>query len=73
MLTAASNKKITNRAPSDYLKDVEQELGADLQKSLDANFVSTAAFEAAKRDDYPGFLGERSKTLTGAISALTGW
>ena len=23
MLTAASNKRITNRAPSDYLKDVE--------------------------------------------------
>ena len=30
MLTAASNKRITNRAPSDYLKEVKKELGANL-------------------------------------------
>ena len=37
MLTATSNKKITNRAPSDYLKDVEQALGEHLKGALEAN------------------------------------
>jgi hypothetical protein len=31
MLTAARNKRITNRAPSDYLKEVVAALGAELR------------------------------------------
>jgi len=73
MLTAASNKKITNRAPSDYLKEVESAMGSQLQTALDANLISPAAFAAAKSDNYQLFLTERSKTLNSAVSALTGW
>src|SRR4029077_11623846 len=50
MLTAASNKKITNRAPSDYLKEVESAMGSQLQTALDATLISPAAFAAAKSD-----------------------
>ena len=39
MLTAASNKVITNRAPSDYLKQVETQLGSRLGDVLKANLI----------------------------------
>jgi hypothetical protein len=73
MLTAASNKRITNRAPSDYLKEVVAALGARLNEVLASNLISPAAFQAAMADDYDAFLSERSKTVASAISALTGW
>jgi hypothetical protein len=73
MLTAASNKRITNRAPSDYLKEVVVALGSKLDEVLAANLISPAAFEAAMSDDYDAFLVERSKTITAAVSVLTGW
>jgi hypothetical protein len=73
MLTAASNKRITNRAPSDYLKEVVQALGPKLDEVLASNLISPEAFKAAMNDDYDTFLAERSKTITAAISSLTGW
>jgi hypothetical protein len=73
MLTAASNKRITNRAPCDYLKDVKVALGDRLSEALAANLISTTAFEAALADDYDAFLSERSKTIDKAVSQLTGW
>jgi hypothetical protein len=73
MLTAASNKRITNRAPSDYLKDVKAALGSRLAEVLSANLISDKAFDAALADNYDAFLSERSKTLDQAVSQLTGW
>jgi hypothetical protein len=73
MLTAASNKRITNRAPSDYLKEVVAALGSKLDEVLAANLISPRAFQAAMADDYDVFLVERSKTITAAVSVLTGW
>jgi hypothetical protein len=73
MLTAASNKKITNRAPSDYLKEVEQALGSQLTQALEANLISATAFAAAKNDNYEIFLAERAKTLNSTVAKLTGW
>jgi hypothetical protein len=73
MLTAASNKRITNRAPSDYLKEVAVALGSKLDEVLFANLISQAALDAAMADDYDAFLVERSKTITAAISELTDW
>jgi hypothetical protein len=73
MLTADSNKKISNRAPSDYLKDVEANLGANLKVALEANLISDAAYAAAKMDDYDTFLAERAKTIYARTRELTGW
>jgi hypothetical protein len=73
MLTAASNKRITNRAPSDYLKEVKKGLGANLDKVLSSNLISPAAFEAAMNDDYDTFLAERAKGIATVMSGLTGW
>lgn len=73
MLTAASNKRITNRAPSDYLKEVSQALGPKLNEVLASNLISTEAFKAALADDYDGFLAERAKTIQQMVSTLTDW
>lgn len=73
MLTAASNKRITNRAPSDYLKEVEKAHGPKLEKVLSSNLITVAAFEAAMKDDYDTFLAERATAITTAVSKLTGW
>jgi hypothetical protein len=73
MLTAASNKRITNRAPSDYLKEVKKELGGNLDKVLARNLITHEAFEAAMQDDYDKFLDERAKGIASAVSSLTGW
>jgi hypothetical protein len=73
MLTAESNKKISNRAPSDYLKDVEAALGEHLKVALESNLVSDAAYAAAKMDDYDAFLQERAKTIYMRSKELTRW
>ncbi|MFC0407446.1 GmrSD restriction endonuclease domain-containing protein [Roseomonas elaeocarpi] len=73
MLTADSNKKFSNRAPSAYLKDVEEKLGSNLKAALDANLISDAAYAAAMADDYDDFLRERAKTIHQRCRELTGW
>jgi hypothetical protein len=76
MLTSDSNKKISNRAPSDYLRDVEeaaQNVGADVQDWLDLNLISSEAFGAAKSDDFERFLSLRAQTIQARILGLTGW
>jgi hypothetical protein len=73
MLTAASNKRITNRAPSDYLKELVVALGTKLDEVLATNLITPAAFKAAMADDFDAFLSERSKAISSAISKLTGW
>ena len=69
MLTASSNKIITNRAPSDYLKDVRAHLGSNLETALSANLISQAAFSAALADDYETFLNERAKTIQETVGS----
>jgi hypothetical protein len=73
MLTSDSNKKISNRAPSDYLKDVEAALGDHLEAALDSNLISMEAFTAAKADDYDAFLRARAETIYQRTKALTLW
>jgi hypothetical protein len=73
MLTAASNKRISNRPPSDYLKEVEDKLGDQLKSALEANLISDAAYAAASVDDYQTFVSERAKTIHSRTLELTGW
>lgn len=73
MLTSASNKSISNRAPSDYLRDVSEAAGPNLSKWLDSNLISRAAYEAAMLDDFETFLKERRETIHSAILRLGNW
>lgn len=73
MLTSVSNKQISNRPPSDYLKDVEKAAGNNLDEWLASNLISDKAFKAALKDDYDTFIEERSLTIDSRVSQLTGW
>ena len=73
MLTSASNKRISNRAPSAYLAEVEAAAGGDLPAWLEANLISQEAFEAAKADDFGRFLSVRAETLHRVLLPLAGW
>jgi hypothetical protein len=73
MLTSASNKRISNRPPSDYLQEVEAALGDRFENAMAANLISPRAVEAAKDNDYGAFLKERSFAIDAAMSELTGW
>jgi hypothetical protein len=76
MLSSDSNKKISNRAPSDYLRDVEEaakNAGADVQVWLELNLISPGAFEAAKADDFERFLSLRAQTIHENVLGLAGW
>lgn len=71
MLTSGSNKKISNRAPSEYLKDVASVAGSDLERWLSSNLISMEAYQAALHDDYDRFLRIRAQTLDNALDEKT--
>lgn len=73
MLTSISNKQITNRPPSDYLRAVKSAAGQNLSSWLEFNLISEVAFRAALEDDYDTFIEERSKTIDNHVSLLTNW
>jgi hypothetical protein len=73
MLTSASNKTISKRAPSDYLKDVAAAAGANLNQWLSSNLISEAAYDAALADDFDTFLRERRSTINDEILKLGAW
>jgi len=76
MLTSDSNKKISNRAPSDYLRDVQEAAkaaGANVQSWLDQNLISPEAFGAAKADNFEQFLSLRARTIHAHVLGLAAW
>ena len=73
LLSSTSNKTITNRPPSDYLKDVVAAAGTKLDNWLESNLISRPAFDAAMKDDFQAFVTERSKTIDSIVAGLTDW
>jgi hypothetical protein len=73
MLTAASNKEVSDRPPSDYLKQVAKSAGSKLEEWLSSNLISTECFEAAMRDDFDQFSQLRAGVIHDAVWARTGW
>lgn len=73
MLSSASNKHISNTAPSVYLAEVEAAAGANLTEWLTSNLISEAAYAAAKADDFDTFLMERAKSIHAELLPKAGW
>jgi hypothetical protein len=73
LLTSASNKTISKRAPSDYLRDMEVSAGANLTDWLKSNLISQAAYHAAKKDDFELFVSIRAEDIHKAVSQHTNW
>jgi hypothetical protein len=73
MLTSASNKTVSDRAPSVYLKEVEKAAGSNLKEWLSSNLITEACFEAGRSDDFGKFISLRADVIHNAIWAKTGW
>lgn len=73
MLTSVSNKKISGRPPSEYLKEVQTAAGTQLNDWLAVNLISQQAYAAALVDDYERFLKYRAETIHEAALTKANW
>jgi len=73
MLTSASNKVISDQAPSKYLQEVETSAGSNLNSWLGSNLITEECFRAAKADDFDTFVSLRAAAIHKAVWAKTGW
>ena len=71
MLTMIDNRKISNKKPSIYFKDLQESLGDKLEDVLESNYISKEAFDAALQDDYEKFIQIRSNILISKMKDLT--
>jgi len=73
MLTSTSNKIITNRAPSEYLKQSRDQLGSEFLAVMGTNLIDEDALAFAFKDDYRGFLSARAAAIQSEVKKLAGW
>lgn len=73
LLTSLSNKAISAKPPSEYLKQVQRDAGQNPEKRLASNLISMEAYEAARKNDFNTFLELRSQSLHAALIAMTDW
>lgn len=72
-LSSASNKAISDRAPSEYVQELIKAHGAQARQWLATNLVDDAAIACALKDDFDGFLQARARTIDQVASKLAGW
>jgi hypothetical protein len=76
LIDAVTNRhKISDRAPSDYLGDVRDELvkiGANVEGLLRSHMIRGDAQAAIWRDDFEGFLKERASAFELAVYEVSG-
>ncbi|AWM40246.1 hypothetical protein GobsT_12990 [Gemmata obscuriglobus] len=70
MLSAEHNKVISDRRPSDYVAQMEADLGAEFLNVMESNLIPEAAIPFLKSDDFAGFLKARSEHITRSIERL---
>ncbi|WP_447939587.1 GmrSD restriction endonuclease domain-containing protein [Pseudoxanthomonas mexicana] len=72
-LTSASNKQISDQAPSTYFRELLDDHGEDAKLWLASNLIDDDAIEAALNDDFKRFLEARAKAIHAVALKLTGW
>lgn len=73
LLTSASNIRISNRAPAEYLEELIDEVGRpEVERRLDTLLVGPDALDAALVNDFDAFLDARASTLHGKALTLVG-
>jgi hypothetical protein len=73
LLSSASNISISDKAPSEYLKELIDDVGEpEALSRLGTLLVSKAGLDAALQDDYIGFLEARSQALQARALSLIG-
>ena len=72
-LSSASNKLISDRAPSEYVAKLLAEHGAEARAWLATNLIDEAAINAALADDYNAFLAARANVINERAKIQAGW
>lgn len=72
-LSSASNKLISDRAPSEYLATLLAEHGPEARAWLATNMIDDVAIDAALADDYDAFLVARSNVINERAKIQAGW
>lgn len=72
-LSSASNKLITDRAPSEYVARLLADHGAEARAWLATNLIDESAINAALVDDYEAFLGARANVINERAKTQAGW
>lgn len=72
-LSSASNKLISDRAPSEYVAMLLAEHGAEARVWLATNLIDEAAINAALIDDYDAFLAARASVINERAKIQAGW
>lgn len=72
-LSSASNKLITDRAPSGYVARLLADHGAEARAWLATNLIDESAINAALVDDYEAFLGARANVINERAKTQAGW
>lgn len=68
-----TNKVISDKPPSQYLKDIRDSLGSDLlEEVLETHLIPTTGPGALENDDLDAFIDAREKLVVKAIAAVTG-
>ena len=65
LLLDETNKKISNLRPSEYLEDMLRKHGdeATVKEILAGHFITSAAYEYMKQDDFDHFVRERERAI----------
>ncbi len=72
-LSSASNKQISDEAPSTYFRKLLKDHGDDAKTWLASNLINDNAIEAALKDDFKAFLKARSESIHAIALKMTGW
>ena len=72
LIASETNRAISNKAPSAYLRDLEHKHGNNLPRLLAAHFIDEEAKEAMRRDDYEAFVAARSRAIAREVQKRIG-
>jgi len=72
LIDKQTNRSIQDRAPSDYLEEIDSVLTGDLGTVLDSQLLPSDRDGGLWSDDYEAFLLERQKLIVAELEAVTG-
>ncbi|HET8565011.1 MAG TPA: DUF262 domain-containing protein [Solirubrobacterales bacterium] len=72
LIDKQTNRSIQDRAPSDYLKEIDGVLTGDLGTVLDSQLLPSDEDGGLWSDDYEEFLSERQTLIVAKLEAVTG-
>ena len=73
LISSSSNKYISEKSPSEYMRTCIDEFGANFANIAEANLLTEAAINFILNDDYENFIEERANTLFAKAMNLCEW